>query len=425
MNIKSLFSCVLCLLTFSVTTWSQSTLTEHTFRLDDEAKSPSASLEDMGWLHGFWKGEGLGGQVDASWSGSVAGTMVGTFRLVKNDQIEFSEFLEISQKDGSLVLKVKHFDRELNGWEEKDKFAEFALVRLDDKTANFDGLTYTIDEEGDLRAYVAMKQKDGTIKEGDFVFQREASGDLDKPKEDAYETIAIELPDDPEAVVLTYDIEVKSRRATEEDFQPTTLFRLLANGKVLVGRNDPRATELEYTITKEEVQELLEEIVNKRQIFEITTDGIKQKFQDTGRPFFLLDAPIYRISINLGDKQHEVQVEGLISTRRFYKEVAQLQTFAKMHDKFTVMRARAALGTQNEIDELMDAVVKKFKKQYPDVEPLSLEDVESAIIDENGRLLAEFKRVDFENDRAIFAYSCTVVKYKGKTTITIMRARLG
>ncbi len=269
------------------------------------------------------------------------------------------------------------------------------------------------------RAGAAMNQDDGENNGSSLVAQQEQSDDAT-----AKDAIEIKLPDDPQAVVLKYHIEGGGRRSTEEDFQPSTLLQVLANGTVLVGRNDPRATELEYSITKEEVRELLDDVINKNRILDITTDGIKQSMEDTGRKFFLLNAPAHRISIELPNQKHEVEVDALVSTRKFYSDIEQIQTFAKLHDKFKVMRARAAIGTQDKIDKLMQAIDKKFKEQYSEGEPLTIEDVESAIIDEKGRLLAEFKRVDDDGTRA-FAYACTVRRSKkGKTSITLMRVGL-
>jgi len=315
---------------------------------------------------------------------------------------------------------VKHFDRDLKGWEPKDKFAEFALVKLDDKAAIFDGLTYLIDDQGNLRAYVAMKQKDGTFKEGSFVFHRESSSDLTNGE--VKRTLAIELPDDPEAVIITYDTVGGYRVLTPAGFEPTPLLRLLANGKVLVGRNNPNSPKLEYQLTKEEFDDLLEDVVNKKRVFDITTEGLKKQIDETGKSFRLVDAPTHRFSINLASEQHEVECYGLTSIYKTYKEVEDLQALAAMHKTFMFYRSRAALGTQAEVDELVKEIARKYKKRFSTGDPLTLEHLTYASVDKDGNMDAQFTRVEYENDQPQFIYNCFVRRRGGKTFVNFARS---
>ena len=124
---------------------AQTRQTPNTLRLDEGARSAPAKLADVSWLAGHWLGEGLGGQADETWSMPAAGTMVGTFRLIKNNKLTFSEYFILMEEADSLVLRLKHFDPLFNGWEAKDKFVEFKLVRVEGQTAYFEGLTYKID----------------------------------------------------------------------------------------------------------------------------------------------------------------------------------------------------------------------------------------------------------------------------------------
>lgn len=123
-------------------------------------------------MEGYWKGEGLGGMCDEMWTPAASGSMLGTFRLMKDDKLQFSEFFMLVEEDGSLVLKLKHFDPQLNGWEAKDKFVRFPLIKVEGQTAFFSGLTYQLDEDDVLRVFVAIKQKDGSQKEGKFTYRK-------------------------------------------------------------------------------------------------------------------------------------------------------------------------------------------------------------------------------------------------------------
>lgn len=143
-----------------------------TLQLEDGAQSPSASIDDMYWLAGTWKGEGLGAQVEEVWSSPAAGGMMGMFQMHNDSSVAFYELCQIVEHEGSLVLRLKHFDKGLKGWEEKDDVVEFPLVKLEGEKAWFDGLTY--ERVGDtLRAFVVLQEGDqGEVTEGSFEFQR-------------------------------------------------------------------------------------------------------------------------------------------------------------------------------------------------------------------------------------------------------------
>ena len=96
-----------------------------------------ASPADLSWLHGTWTGKVGEDLVEEHWSPLRGHTLMAMFRWVKNDEVAFYE-LEVLEKDGDFVyLRIKHFYRELVGWEEKDLAHEFLLVQSNDRGAVF------------------------------------------------------------------------------------------------------------------------------------------------------------------------------------------------------------------------------------------------------------------------------------------------
>ena len=69
--------------------------------------------------------------------------MVGLF-VQENGEggLMFTEHMYISEADGSLVVRLKHFHPDLTGWEEKDDMLTFRLVALEPCAAYFSALTY-------------------------------------------------------------------------------------------------------------------------------------------------------------------------------------------------------------------------------------------------------------------------------------------
>lgn len=105
--------------------------------------SPPASIEQLSWLVGQWSGTSIdGAPAIESWLPPVGGTMVGTF-VQETDEgaIMFTEHMYIVAKGDSLAIKVKHFNADLTGWEEKDDMLTFRLVAMEECAAYFNALT--------------------------------------------------------------------------------------------------------------------------------------------------------------------------------------------------------------------------------------------------------------------------------------------
>lgn len=104
---------------------------------------PPASLEQMDWLIGQWVGTGIdGAPAMESWLPPSGDTMVGTFvQETGEGGIRFSEILYLMEEEGTLVLRLKHFNADLTGWEEKDGMLTFRLIAVEECAAYFNALT--------------------------------------------------------------------------------------------------------------------------------------------------------------------------------------------------------------------------------------------------------------------------------------------
>ena len=156
----------------AISAFGQSPQTANTLKLDAGAAPGKATLKNVAWLVGQWRGEGLGGVAEEVWSPASGGAMMGMFRIVRGGKVWFYELMSIAETDGSLTLRLKHFHPDMKGWEEKDEVREFRLVRADEKGAWFDGMTLLRDGAGRLVATVAIKSKDGSLSEGKLQYRR-------------------------------------------------------------------------------------------------------------------------------------------------------------------------------------------------------------------------------------------------------------
>lgn len=121
-------------------------------RIGEEGfESPPATIGQMDWLVGQWSGEGIGGApAHESWLAPTGTTMVGTFvQQTEDDGIRFTEHMYLMEQDGSLALKLKHFNADLTGWEDKEGMVTFRLLAIEPCAAYFNALTLRCDERYD------------------------------------------------------------------------------------------------------------------------------------------------------------------------------------------------------------------------------------------------------------------------------------
>ena len=165
---------LLLVLLLSAPVWAQEKNTEHTLKLTSGQASPPATINDMAWFAGRWTGDGLGGQNEEQWGTAQNGRMIGTFKHSKDGKPVFYEFMSFFEHEGSLVLRLKHFNPDLTGWEEKDKFVEFKFVAKKDGVMYFNGLTFAPAGADAATLYLAMRNKEGVVSEVVFNFKRAA-----------------------------------------------------------------------------------------------------------------------------------------------------------------------------------------------------------------------------------------------------------
>jgi hypothetical protein len=149
------------------------TAAPNTLRLEEGMVRPAATIADMAWLTGTWEGEGLGGTVDEVWTAPAGGAMAGFFRLVRDGKPVFYELLTVLEHEGSLEMRLKHANPDMTGWEEKNHFVTFKLVKLDDTGAYFSGFTLKRLGPDTLEGYLALRDRAaGTSREEKFTFRR-------------------------------------------------------------------------------------------------------------------------------------------------------------------------------------------------------------------------------------------------------------
>lgn len=157
----------------STTAGAQAQLTANTLQLSAGQTSPPATLRDMAWYAGHWKGSGLGGVNEEIWSAPNGGAMLGMYRLLRDGKPVVYELLTLTERNGSLLLRLKHFGPDLKGWEERDESMEFPLVAIRDQRIFFEGLTFERNGDQEVRIYLAVRGgPQGAVREETFRYVR-------------------------------------------------------------------------------------------------------------------------------------------------------------------------------------------------------------------------------------------------------------
>lgn len=136
------------------------------------AAAPPVRIAAAAWLAGRWTGEGLGGVAEEMWSPPVAGAMVGHFQLVRDGALVFYEIMQIAEADAGLVFRVKHFNADLTGWEDKAQMVTFPFLAADAQSLRFRGLTLERTGEDAMVVTVTIRNRDGAVRDEPFRFTR-------------------------------------------------------------------------------------------------------------------------------------------------------------------------------------------------------------------------------------------------------------
>lgn len=143
----------------------------NTMSLKAGETSPKADLSAIEWVAGAWRGEAFGGITEEVWTPPLGGSMMCVFKLVVNEQVRFYEIVTISEENETLILRLKHFNADLTGWEEKNVTVDFKLVKVSDNKVFFDGFTFEKISEDEINIYVVVDNQ-GKRSEVKFNYHR-------------------------------------------------------------------------------------------------------------------------------------------------------------------------------------------------------------------------------------------------------------
>lgn len=81
---------------------------------------PGSSLGDLTWLSGSWMLERPGNRLEEHWSAPAGNSMVGHFRWLRGDTLWITEHLSITEEEGGVFFRLRHFSSRMRPWEPDD-----------------------------------------------------------------------------------------------------------------------------------------------------------------------------------------------------------------------------------------------------------------------------------------------------------------
>ena len=145
----------------------------------EEPASAKDRLAQLAWFKGHWATTADGNPLEEYWSAPLADSMVGAFRWFKEGKLWMTEFLNITVEGDDVIFRLKHFDRKMVGWEEKDKAINMKLTHVASDEAVFEEtvekeklrITYQRDGENGMNVLLE-RMRDGKLERDTFQFKR-------------------------------------------------------------------------------------------------------------------------------------------------------------------------------------------------------------------------------------------------------------
>lgn len=145
-------------------------------------RAANARIADVAWIAGTWRGEDGSDRLEERWSEPLGDGMVGTFRWLRSDAVWMYELMTITEDDGLLVFRIKHFTRTLKGWEPQDEPVSYPLAQFERGKVVFENPAhdaprrFMYERTAPDRIMVSFESiKDGATKRQDFSFKRVGS----------------------------------------------------------------------------------------------------------------------------------------------------------------------------------------------------------------------------------------------------------
>jgi len=181
---------------------------------------------------------------------------------------------------------------------------------------------------------------------------------------------AVDLPQDPKAVVLSYD-EVGGYGPVRTRKEPyVTVF---ADGTVKVPPFRAGAKDIEVKLGQAELQELMRFVVEKHRFFEFDEKKAKAAMGQGGA--IIMDASAAVISVKVKNKSKQARFYALTWAARQHRKVRALQDLSAIQHRLVNLMAVVRAGGKAKAAACLALANAELRKNHPQVRPLTVGDL--------------------------------------------------
>jgi Domain of unknown function (DUF6265) len=140
------------------------------------------TVQSLSFMCGCWitKAPSGDGAIEENWTRAIGNSMVGTCRFIERQQARMFELLTIEDSSSSPVMRIRHFDAQLNAREEKSSPIQCNLESCTEQEAIFSctsdpgGLKHIIYSRpaADTLNAIVEKERDGKTSRSVFEYKR-------------------------------------------------------------------------------------------------------------------------------------------------------------------------------------------------------------------------------------------------------------
>ncbi len=223
-------------------------------------------------------------------------------------------------------------------------------------------------------------------------------------------------------VVVRYDLLSAMPRSSGE-----SQLIVQSDRKIILGNPYGLSQGIEKQINQMQLQQLLDFIVKKNRFFDIDVIAIQKQIREeltkTGRLFAIADAGESVIRVCSGKHQKEVKFYALSHAARQFPEISALQRLYAIEQELKRTATWVRIGGDEGAQSVLALVNGYLLRKHPDIEPLTLKNLNTAVSDADGNLTVYFSRRGFEQlgarMRNISAITYHPSGHNAKPTVTV------
>lgn len=180
------------------------------------------------------------------------------------------------------------------------------------------------------------------------------------------------LPTDGGAVVLELTYQDAPRHAL------VPVVTVHADGSV-VAANGEESAEVQGRLTREQLTELLREVIEESSVFELESGAVLRDVQNaanrSGRPWRTGAAGTMRVRVRLRDREHEVRCPSVEILHERFPDVESLAQLCAIRRRLENVRAIVQVGGWEQAEELSKQANRELLRAFPEAAPVTARDL--------------------------------------------------